>query len=155
MITLATLKNFNRPVKLDQRVGRGEGSGRGKTCGKGNKGYKSRTGYRMRLGREGGQMPLYRKLPIRGFSNARFHKESFSINFSMIEQLYQDGEVVNYASLREKGFAPRRVPGGIKILAKGTLTKKVIIEAHAYSEAAKQKLDELSIQYKVLSLSAE
>lgn len=150
-MTLADLANLYRTEKKNQRLGRGEGSGRGKTCGKGHKGYKARTGYRSRLGREGGQLPLYRKLPIRGFSNGRFQKDSLAINLSMIDSLFENGELVNYESLREKGYAPRRVPGGIRVLAKGTLTKKVTIEAHYYSAAAKQKLEELAISHKVIS----
>lgn len=151
MNTLSTLKNTTRPKKKIQRVGRGEGSGRGKTCCRGNKGDKSRSGYKRRYGQEGGQLPLYRKMPRRGFSRARFAKEGLSINFSLINLMYADGETVSVETLRKKGYAPRQLPGGLKILAVGKLDKKVKIEAHAYSANAKKALEEQKIEHKVVS----
>jgi|SRR3989338_3362149 len=153
MSILSTLKNTSRPKKRVQRIGRGEGSGRGKTSGKGNKGYKSRAGYKSRLGREGGQLPLFQKMPVRGFTRGRFVKERLALNFSLINALFQDGETVNAESLRKKGYAPHHLAGGIKILVKGALEKRVTIEAHSFSAAAKKKLDELSIPYKIVSAS--
>lgn len=153
MITLSTLTNPLRAPKKVQRVGRGIGSRRGKTCGRGSKGDKARRGYKRRYGHEGGQLPLYRKLPCRGFPNTRFQSEVCAINLSMIENLYANGEVVNLKTLREKGLAPRRVPGGLKILGDGELSKKVTIEAHAFSKTAQEKLDKMSIAYKVIPLT--
>lgn len=151
MSTLSTLKNTTRPVKKVQRVGRGDGSGRGKTCCRGHKGDKSRSGYKRRYGQEGGQLALYRRLPIRGFSRGRFAKESFAINFSLINKLYQEGEVVTAETLWKKGIAPKHIPGGLKILSNGTPKKGVRIEANAFSAAALKKLEEQAIPYSIVS----
>ena len=151
MITLFNLTNTDRPKKKIQRVGRGVGSKRGKTCGRGNKGDKARRGYKTRFGYEGGQLPLYRKLPCRGFVNGKFKSDVYAVNLSLIETLYKDGEVVNFETLRQKGYAPRKAAGGLKILANGDLKKKVTIEARAFSKAAEEKLKKLSIPVKVLT----
>ena len=154
MITLSTIKNSSRPRKKIQRLGRGESSGRGKTCCRGNKGDKSRSGYKRRHGNEGGQLPLYRKLPVRGgFIRGPFRNEQLALNLGIIDTLFNDGEIVNYESLQKLGYAPRRYSGGIKILSKGNLTKKVTIEANRYSEGAIKKLQELSISYKIIPLN--
>lgn len=155
MITLSNLKNSHRPKKKVQRVGRGPGSKRGKTCCRGEKGYKSRRGYKRRFGHEGGQMPLYRKLPTRGFSNVQFQSRAFIINLSLIENFYSDGEVVNYATLREKNLAPKQIPGGIKVLGQGEVTKKVTIEAQYFSASAKEKLNKNAIAFKEISLNGK
>lgn len=154
MITLSTLANTHRPYKKVQRVGRGAGSKRGKTCGRGVKGYKSRTGYSRRYGHEGGQLPLYRKLPCRGFSNTRFASEVTAVNLSHIEEHFNEGEKVDLASLRQKGLASRRSSGGLKILGGGELKKKVIIEAHYFSQTARDKLEKASIPFKQIPLQA-
>ena len=151
MFNLSELKDTSRPPKKVQRIGRGIGSHRGGHSGKGGKGDSHRSGYRKRYGYEGGQVPLYRKLPIRGFTRGTFAKPKAAISLSKIEQSFRDGETVNRETLREKGLIPRRLSGGFKILAVGELTKKVKIEAHGLSESAKQKLDEKSISYTVLS----
>lgn len=148
--TLSNLKNTSRPTKKVQRVGRGPGSNRGKTCNRGQKGDKARSGYKTRRPQEGGQLPLFRKMPTRGFTRGRHIKASVSINLSMIEAAYNDGEVVNYESLRQKGMAPRELPGGIKILGQGELTKKVTIEAHRFSKSAQEKLEKAKITIKQL-----
>lgn len=127
------------------------GSKRGKTSCRGHKGDKARCGYRRNFGREGGRTPLYRKLPARGFSNARFQDTTFAIDFDLINAYYNDGEVVNVATLREKGVAPRRIPGGIKVLSSGEIKKKVTIEASAFSKVAVEKLEKKSIPYKILT----
>jgi large subunit ribosomal protein L15 len=150
MTDLSQLKDTSRPRKKVQRVGRGIGSKRGATSGRGGKGDSARQGYRKRFGYEGGQVPLYRKLPIRGFTRGRFVKPSCAIGLSTIEEYYQDGETVNVATLRAKGLIPRRLPGGIKILANGELTKKVNIEAHAISEAALKKVQDKEIPFTVV-----
>jgi len=145
MITLSQLANTHRPKKKVQRVGRGVGSKRGKTCGRGNKGYK------YRFGHEGGQIPLYKKLPTRGFANGRFTSYVFAINLQMIDKLYQDGEIVSLNTLQEKGIAPRRVSGGLKILSNGELTKKVSIEARFFSQATEEKLKKQGISYQKIT----
>src|SRR5688572_14945271 len=113
MIDLAQLHNTSRPVKKRQRVGRGVGSKRGKTSCRGGKGDSARQGYRKRFGYEGGQVPLYRKLPVRGFTRGRFVKPVQALSLATLEAHYQDGEIVSIASLREKGLITRRLPGGV------------------------------------------
>ncbi len=114
MTDLSQLKDTSRPPKRVQRIGRGIGSKRGDTSGRGGKGDSARQGYRKRFGYEGGQVPLYRKLPIRGFTRGRFIKESQAIGLAMIDAHYQDGEIVNIATLREKGLVPRRLQEELK-----------------------------------------
>lgn len=150
MTTLSNLTNTHRPKKKVQRVGRGPGSKRGKTSCRGEKGDKSRSGYKTRQPKEGGQLPLFRKMPTRGFTRGRHIKASLALNLSMIQAAYEDGEVVNFETLRQKGLAPRELPGGIKILGQGELSKKVTIEAHRFSQSAKEKLDANKIAYKQL-----
>ena len=150
MVNLSQLKNTSRPKKKIQRVGRGIGSKRGATSGRGTKGDGSRRGYSRRFGYEGGQVPLYRKLPVRGFTRGRFEKPSIAITLATLERNFSDGESVNYETLLQKGLIPRRLPGGVKILSTGELTKKVKIEAHAYSAAARVKLEARSIPFQVI-----
>ena len=147
MMTLSQLSNSHRPKKNSRRVGRGMGSKRGKTCGRGSKGDMARCGYRTRPGHEGGQIPLYKKSPTRGFTNGRFKNTTFAINLGMIEKLYKDGETVSLKTLQEKGFAPRRIPGGLKILSGGELKKKVSIHAAFISGAAEEKLKKSGIAF--------
>lgn len=154
MMQLSQLSNTHRSKKKIQRVGRGVGSKRGKTCGRGVKGDKARRGYQNRFGQEGGQIPLYKKIPTRGFSNARFRTDAYAINLHTIEKAYHDGEIVNFKTLQEKRLVPRKMEGGIKILSQGELTKKVTIEANAFSQAAREKLDKNGISYKVISVNA-
>ncbi len=150
MFNLSNLKNTSRPKKTVRRVGRGTGSKRGKTSGRGGKGDSARQGYRKRFGYEGGQVPLYRKLPIRGFTRGTFVKPSMAVSLKTLEENFQDGETVNLLTLREKGLIPRRLPGGVKILANGELTKKIHIEANAFSAAAIAKLQEKKISHTVV-----
>ncbi len=150
MLTLNTLKNVSRPKKARKRVGRGSGSGLGKTSGRGNKGDGSRSGRKQRLGYEGGQFPLFRKLPVRGFSNAEFKKNFYVLNLQEINSLFVDGEVVSEMTLREKRILKGRFDG-IKILGNGTIDKKVTIEAQGYSTSAKEKLDAAQISYSIVA----
>jgi large subunit ribosomal protein L15 len=147
MLNLSQLTNTSRPPKKSRRIGRGVGSKRGGHAGRGGKGDSHRQGYCKRYGYEGGQVPLYRKLPIRGFTRGKFIKPTAAISLATLEQYYQAGETVNAETLREKGLIPRKVPGGIKILANGELTKKVKIEAHHISAAAEQKLKDKGISF--------
>ncbi len=147
IMPLHSLFNTSRPKKRRKRVGRGIGSGLGKTCGRGVKGAGSRSGYKTRTRYEGGQLPLYRKLPQRGFSNAAFQRPKMDcINLSRIEELYQDGDTVSLDTLRQKGYISGP-SSGLKILGNGELKKKVRIEAHAYSAQAEEKLKAASISY--------
>jgi large subunit ribosomal protein L15 len=150
MINLSQMKNTSRPKKKVQRIGRGIGSRRGGTAGRGICGDGSRRGYSRRYGYEGGQVPLYRKLPVRGFTRGRFVKPSQAITLAAIEKHFADGETANLETFRQKGMIPRRLPGGVKILATGELTKKVKIEAHAFTAGAREKLDAKSISYQVI-----
>jgi len=150
MTDLAHMKNSSRPHKKIQRVGRGRGSKRGASSGRGGKGDSARQGYRKRFGYEGGQVPLYRKSPVRGFTRGRFIKLSVAIALSTINDYYKDGESVTLSTLREKKLIPRRVPGGYKVLAVGELTKKVTIEASSFSEAALKKIQDQKISYTIV-----
>ena len=121
------------------RRGRGHGSGNGKTAGKGHKGQKARSGA-PRIGFEGGQMPLYRRLPKRGFKN-RNTQEIVAINVSMLER-FEDGATVDIEAMLEKGVIsnPR---DGVKVLGNGELTKKLNVKANAFSASAKEKIEAL------------
>lgn len=146
MITLHSLKNTSRPKKVRKLLGRGPGSGLGKTCGRGEKGAGSRSGYKCRHGKEGGQFPLYMKLPIRGFSNVRFSKRLDAINLQQIEAMFSDGDTVSLLTLRNHGFISGK-SHGLKILGDGVLSKKVIVEANAISASAQKKLQEANIPF--------
>ena len=119
------------------RRGRGHGSGNGKTAGKGHKGQKARSGA-PRIGFEGGQMPLYRRIPKRGFKN-RNHKEIVGINVSMLER-FESGDTVTAESLIEKGIVKDTLDG-VKILGNGELSKKLTVKVSAFSESAKEKIE--------------
>jgi large subunit ribosomal protein L15 len=121
------------------RVGRGQGSGNGKTAGRGHKGAQSRSGYKSKRGFEGGQMPLHRRIPKRGFTNI-FKKEMFVVNLSDLEQ-FDNGVTVDEQALRTAGLIKGRAKG-IKILGTGKLTKKLTVHAHKFSEAAKKQIEE-------------
>lgn len=121
------------------RRGRGHGSGNGKTAGKGHKGQKARSGS-PRPGFEGGQMPLYRRIPKRGFTN-RNSKEIVGINVSALER-FEDGAVVTVETLLETGIV-KNPKDGVKILGYGDITKKLTVKANAFSDGAKQKIEAL------------
>lgn len=146
---LNSLSNELRPYKRRRRVGRGIGSGLGKTCARGHKGAGSRSGWKKRERYEGGQIPLYRKLPVRGFSRARFQKKLDCINLGQLDLLYTDGEVVNIETLKNCGFL-KGVTHGIKVLAEGELTKKLTFEVNAISVEAAEKLKKAGISYTIV-----
>lgn len=133
---LSPAPGSNRPVK---RIGRGPASGQGKTAGKGHKGQKARAGRGMNPGFEGGQMPLQRRLPKRGFNNI-FAKEIAIVNVAALDAAFENGAVVDAAALIEKGLVKKELDG-IKILAHGELTKKLTVKAHAFSAEAKAKIE--------------
>ena len=120
------------------RRGRGHGSGNGKTAGYGHKGQKARSGA-PRPGFEGGQMPLYRRLPKRGFNN-RNRKEFIGINVSTLDKRFEDGAVVDVKTLLEMNIIKDTLDG-VKILGNGEINKKLTVKVNAYSEAAKQKIE--------------
>ena len=124
--------------KSRNRVGRGIGSGHGKTAGKGHKGQKARTGGKIRRGFEGGQTPLYRRIPKRGFNNI-FSTEYATVNVSDLER-FENGTVVNMELLVKEGLV-RKELAGLKVLGNGNLTKKVTVEAKKFSNAAKEKIE--------------
>jgi len=148
-MNLHSLKNSTKQRKSGRRVGRGISSGLGKTCGRGTKGQGARSGYKRRHGKEGGQFPLFMKLPIRGFSNARFAKNVASINLKDLEKLFQDGEVVNLETLKQRRFFSGKYDA-LKILGGGELTKKVKVEANALSASAQEKLQKANIEVTII-----
>ncbi len=125
-------------VRDVKRIGRGHGSGQGKTAGKGHKGQKARAGRGMRAGFEGGQMPLQRRVPKRGFVN-NFATIYATVNVAALNA-FEDGAVVDVEAMKNAGLV-KKTFDGVKILANGTLTKKLTVKAAAYSEAAKAKIE--------------
>ena len=122
------------------RVGRGMGSGLGKTSGRGHKGQKARSGGGVRRGFEGGQTPLYRRLPKRGFSNAKFTTRYATINLDDLNKYFKDGDVVTPEVLKEKGILKNQL-SGVKVLANGTLEKKLTVKANRFSSVAVSKIE--------------
>jgi large subunit ribosomal protein L15 len=127
--------------KQKRIIGRGQGSGRGTTAGKGNKGQQSRSGGKTYIGFEGGQMPLYRRLAHRGFSNYPFQKIFQVVNLGEIEKRFEDGETVERATLIAKGLVKSAVP--VKILGNGDFTKKLSFKIEAVSGSAKEKIEKV------------
>ncbi|MEA4998579.1 MAG: 50S ribosomal protein L15 [Candidatus Limiplasma sp.] len=123
-----------------KRLGRGVGSGLGKTSGKGHKGAKARSGGGKRPGFEGGQMPLYRRVPKRGFTNI-YRVEYATVNVGRLE-IFENGTVVTAETLKEAGLISKMM-GGVKILGNGELTKKLTVEAAKFSDGAKEKIEAL------------
>ena len=126
-------------VKDGFRKGRGAGSGNGKTAGKGHKGQNARSGGGVRPGFEGGQLPLYRKLPKRGFNNSRFGKAYAVVNVNSLNK-FNDGDVVDCAALLAQGII-NNVFDGVKVLGEGELTKKLTVKAAVFSASAKEKIE--------------
>ncbi len=135
---LNELKPAEGSAKAAWRKGRGPGSGNGKTAGKGHKGQNARSGGGVRPGFEGGQLPLYRKLPKRGFKNR------FAVNYSIVNvsalNVFEDGAVVDLAALMEKRIV-REALDGLKVLGNGELTKKLTVKATVFSATAKEKIE--------------
>ena len=124
---------------VGKRKGRGHGSGNGKTGGRGHKGQKARSGGKVRAGFEGCQMPLVRRIPKRGFNNI-FAKPLTAINVAVLNR-FEDGAVVDAAALIEAGIITS-CPNGLKVIANGNLTKKITVKAAAFSESAKEKIEQ-------------
>ena len=134
-------------TKEAYRKGRGHGSGNGKTAGRGHKGQKARSGGGTRIGFEGGQMPLARRIPKRGFNNI-FAKPLEAVNVSVLEK-FEDGAVVDAKALLEKGILSK-CEYGYKVLGNGTLTKKLTVRASAFSASAKEKIVAAGGKYEVV-----
>jgi large subunit ribosomal protein L15 len=135
---LSNLKPARGAKQNRKRVGRGPGSGNGKTAGRGNKGAQSRSGYSYKRGFEGGQMPLHRRLPKRGFNNI-FRTEYAVVNLDQLEGTFDSGATVTLETLREAGLVhSKHTP--VKILGRGEVTKALVVQAHKFSGKAAEKL---------------
>ena len=138
---LHTIEQPYGAVRSSKRVGRGTASGHGKTAGKGHKGQNARSGGGVRPGFEGGQLPLFRRLPKRGFSNAPFKVEYATINVSDLDK-FEDGAVVTPELLKEMGIVKKQL-AGIKVLGNGELTKKLTVKASKFSATAVEKIEKM------------
>ncbi len=125
--------------KRPKRIGRGVGSGNGKTAGKGHKGHSSRQGYKQNPLMEGGQMPLIRRVPKRGFNNGKFRRDYAILNIEALER-FDDGATIDEAALRAAGIVKGRHDDGVKVLGDGALTKKLTVHAHKFTEGAVKKI---------------
>jgi large subunit ribosomal protein L15 len=138
--TLHTLKGPRGATRNRKRIGRGPGSGTGEQSGKGVKGQKARTGHHgARLGFEGGQMPMQRRFPKKGFKNP-FREETFAVNVGALEERFEGGGTVDLGALQNAGMVPRRFKT-VKVLGEGELKKKLVVKATAFSASAKDKIE--------------
>ena len=140
--------------KKKRRIGRGPGSGKGGTSTRGHKGAKSRSGYSQKVGFEGGQMPLYRRIAHRGFSNYPFKKEFVVVNVTVLEKKYSAGETVNKETLLAKGLISK-VDALVKILGTGDLTKELTVEVDKVSASAKAKIEKAGGSVKETAVEAK
>ena len=145
---LHTLAPAEGATKERKRLGRGVGSGTGKTSGKGHKGQNARSGGGVRPGFEGGQLPLFRRLPKRGFSNADFKVRYAVINLSDLNR-FEAGAVVTPEILKEMGLVKNQLDG-IKVLGNGTLERKLTVKAHKFSKVAKEQIEKLGGKAEVI-----
>ena len=139
MMKLHELSPAPGSVKERKRIGRGAASGQGKTAGKGHKGQKARSGSNAHIGFEGGQMPLQRRIPKRGFVNI-FAKEIATVNVAAINDKFEDGATATIEALVESGLVKKTLDG-VKVLGQGELTKKLTVQANAFSASAKAKIE--------------
>ena len=148
--TLHTLKAPRGATRNRKRIGRGPGSGTGEQSGKGVKGQKARTGHHgARLGFEGGQMPMQRRFPKKGFKNP-FREEIFAVNVGALEKRFEGGGTIDLSTLQNAGMVPRRSQT-VKILGEGDLTKKLVVKATAFSASAKEKIEKAGGTAEVVS----
>lgn len=145
---LHTMKPQDGATQTRKRVGRGVGSGLGKTSGKGHKGQNARSGGGVRPGFEGGQLPLYRRLPKRGFSNAMFKTEYAVINLSDLNK-FDDGALITPELLKDMGILKNQL-SGVKVLGNGMLEKKLTVRAHSFSKVAKEQIEKLGGKAEVI-----
>lgn len=136
---LKSVLSKGTPHAKAKRIGRGIGSGNGKTSGRGHKGRGARSGASRRAGYEGGQMPIYRRVPKRGFTNARFRKDYTIVNVDLLNQ-FEDGAVVDLGAVLEAGLVSLNTPF-LKVLGNGELTKKLTVKAHKCSKTAQAKIE--------------
>jgi len=146
-VGLHNLKPAKGSTQSRKRVGRGPGSGLGKTSGRGEKGQKSRSGFSHKVGFEGGQMPLHRRVPKRGFTN-KFRKEFAEVNLEKLEA-FDSGTIVTPEVLLNRGVI-KKLQDGVKILAKGKLTKPLTVRAHKFSAKAQEQIASLGGKAEVL-----
>jgi len=135
---LSNLKPPKGATQKKKRVGRGQGSGLGKTAGRGHKGAQSRSGFKQKRGFEGGQMPLHRRVPKRGFHNP-FRVEYAVINLDVLEKQFEAGAVVTPELMRERGLVPRGTMP-VKVLGRGEVAKALTVHAHKFSGTAAEKI---------------
>lgn len=145
---LHELSSLDGSVKNRKRVGRGPGSGTGKTSGKGEKGQNARSGGGVRPGFEGGQLPLFRRLSKRGFSNYEFRTVYSTVNVSDLNR-FEDGTVVDTALLKEVGLIKKELDG-VKVLGSGELTKKLTVKANAFTKSAQDKIETIGGKTEVI-----
>ncbi|HTM30361.1 MAG TPA: 50S ribosomal protein L15 [Vicinamibacterales bacterium] len=138
-MSLNNLKPADRSKFAKKRVGRGPGSGNGKTAGRGNKGAQSRSGYSYKRGFEGGQMPLHRRVPKRGFNNTDFRTEYEVVNLDQLEARFDAGATVTPDALRSAGLVNGR-DIRVKVLARGEVSKALTVQAHKFSGKAAEKI---------------
>ena len=139
----------SKETKATKRVGRGPGSGMGKTSTRGQKGQLARSGASISPWFQGGQTPLYRRIPKRGFNNARFETKYATINLDVINKYFNDGEVVTPEVLKERGIIKKQL-SGIKVLGNGTLEKKVTVKANRFSSKAVTKIEDAGVKAEVI-----
>ena len=145
---LSTLYPSDGATKRRKRLGCGPGSGKGKTCGKGHKGQNSRSGGGVRPGFEGGQLPLFRRLPKRGFTNARFKTTYAVLNLSDLNK-FDDGAIITPELLKEMGILKNQLDG-VKILGNGKLEKKLTVKANKFSKVAKEAIEKMGGKAEVI-----
>ena len=150
-MNLSSIKPPAGQTKERKRIGRGMGSGRGKTSARGHKGQHAGTGFGQKRGFEGGQMPLHRRLPKRGFTNI-FKKEFAIINLGVLEKL--EGDTFTVDSLMASGLV-KKLGDGLKVLGSGTLTRKITVEAHHFSKSALEKIQKAGGTAQVIGAVAE
>jgi large subunit ribosomal protein L15 len=136
---LSNLKPAEGSKQKRKRIGRGPGSGSGKTASRGHKGAQSRSGFKFKRGFEGGQMPLHRRVPKRGFNNADFRTEYAIVNLDQLESQFDAGATIGPETLREAGLV-RGTQSKIKVLGRGEVTKALTVQAHKFSGKAAEKL---------------
>jgi len=147
-VGLHNLKPARGSTSTRKRVGRGPGSGLGKTSGRGEKGQKSRSGHKSKLGFEGGQMPLHRRVPKRGFTNARFRKEFACVNLERLE-IFDAGSIITPDVLLKRGII-KKLKDGLKVLGEGALTKPLTVRAHKFSAKAQERITGIGGKAEVL-----
>jgi large subunit ribosomal protein L15 len=150
-MNLSQLKPPAGQKKAKRRIGRGMGSGRGKTAGRGSKGQRAISGFSLMRGFEGGQMPLHRRMPKRGFTNI-FRKEFAVVNVGRLEKM--EGDVFDPAGLMATGVV-KKLRSGLKILGSGELTRKITVQAHVFSESALKKIEAAGGKAEVIGSGAK